>query len=124
MISVPIGQYYSHKLINIGSNRWGIKPEVGVSQRYGRLFYEVYAGVWFYTENNQYFNHSMLNQKPLFSFQAHMDYTFKHGKYIALNGGFADGGETSLNDMERHDEQRTGGSVVRFLLPFSTDINQ
>jgi len=42
--SVPIGQYYSDKLINIGSNRWGIKPEIGVSHREGRLFYECYAG--------------------------------------------------------------------------------
>jgi len=118
VISVPIGQYYNTKLINIGSNRWGIKPEIGFSHRQGRLFYEGYAGVWFFTENNQYYNHSTLNQKPLFSFQAHVDYTFKHGKYVALNGGFADGGETSLNDMDRHDDQqnwRIGGT-------FSTPI--
>jgi len=118
VISVPIGQYFSDKLINIGSNRWGIKPEIGVSHREGRLFYEGYAGVWFYTENNQYYNKSTLSQKPLFSFQAHTDYTFKHGKYVALNGGFASGGETSLNAVQRFDDQenwRIGGT-------FSTPI--
>ena len=118
VISVPIGQYFSDKLINIGSNRWGIKPEIGVSHREGRLFYEGYAGVWFYTENNQYYNKTTLSQKPLFSFQAHMDYTFKHGKYVALNGGFASGGETSLNAVQRFDDQenwRIGGT-------FSTPI--
>ena len=118
VISVPIGQYFSDKLINIGSNRWGIKPEIGVSHREGRLFYEGYAGVWFYTENDQYYNKSTLSQKPLFSFQAHMDYTFKHGKYVALNGGFASGGETSLNAVQRFDDQenwRIGGT-------FSTPI--
>jgi hypothetical protein len=118
VISVPIGQYFSDKLINIGSNRWGIKPEIGVSHREGRLFYEGYAGVWFYTENDQYYNKTTLSQKPLFSFQAHMDYTFKHGKYVALNGGFASGGETSLNAIQRFDDQenwRIGGT-------FSTPI--
>jgi hypothetical protein len=67
------------------SNRWGIKPEIGASHRQGRLFYEGYAGIWFYTENNQYYNNSTLSQKALFSFQAHVDYTFKHGKYFSMS---------------------------------------
>ncbi len=117
VISVPIGQYYSNKLINIGSNRWGFKPEIGVSHREGRLFYEVYGGVWIYTNNNAYFNKSTLDQKTLLSFQAHIDYTFKKGKYIALNGGFADGGETSLNGRERNDEQQNWRIGVTFSMP-------
>lgn len=117
VISVPIGQYFSDKLINIGSNRWGIKPEFGVSHREGRLFYEGYAGVWFYTENNQYYNKTTLSQKPLFSFQAHMDYTFKHGTYVALNGGFASGGETSLNAVQRFDDQENWRIGATFSTP-------
>ncbi len=118
VISVPIGQYYRDKLINIGSNRWGIKPEIGASHRQGRLFYEAYAGVWFFTENDQYYNNTTLGQKALFSFQAHVDYTFKHGKYLALNGGFADGGGTYLNDIERPDQQ----SNWRIGTTFSTPV--
>ena len=117
VISVPIGQYYSEKVINIGSNRWGFKPEIGASHREGRLFYEAYAGVWFYTSNDQYLVKSKLGQSALFSFQAHVDYTFKQGKYIALNGGFADGGETSLNSMERHDEQQNWRAGITFSTP-------
>jgi hypothetical protein len=117
VFSVPIGQYFSDKLINIGSNRWGIKPEIGVSHREGRLFYEGYAGVWFYTENNQYFNKSTLSQKALFSFQAHVDYTFKHGKYVALNGGFASGGETILNGVNRFDDQENWRIGATFSTP-------
>jgi hypothetical protein len=117
VISVPLGQYYADKLINIGSNRWGFKPEIGFSQRESRLFCEAYAGVWFYTENGQYFNKSTLSQKELFSFQAHMDYTFKHGKYIALNGGFASGGETALNGLERFDDQENWRIGATFSTP-------
>ena len=117
VISVPVGQYFPSKLINLGSNRWGFKPEVGLSHREGRLFYEGYAGVWFFTANNQFYNHTVLKQTALFSFQAHVDYTFKKGKYLALNGGFATGGETSLNSVPRQDDQdnwRIGGT---FSLP-------
>jgi Putative MetA-pathway of phenol degradation len=118
VISVPVGQYYPSKLINLGSNRWGFKPELGLSHREGRLFYEIYSGIWMYTKNTNYFKSYVQQENTLFSFQAHVDYTFKHGKYLALNGGYADGGETSLNGMEQHDEEqnwRIGGT-------FSTPI--
>jgi hypothetical protein len=117
VVSVPVGQYYSTKLINIGSNRWGIKPEVGVSHRGGRLFYEGYAGVWFYTVNNQFYNKSTISQNPLFSFQAHLDYTFKHGKYLALNGGFTSGGETSVNSVAKFDDQENWRIGATFSTP-------
>jgi hypothetical protein len=117
VISVPLGQYYSTKLINIGSNRWGIKPEIGLSHREGRLFYEAYAGVWFYTKNDQYYNKSTVSQNALFSFQTHIDYTFKHGKYLALNGGFASGGETSINSVQKFDEQENWRVGATFSAP-------
>ena len=34
-VSVPSGQYDESKLVNIGTNRWFFKPEVGVSQALG-----------------------------------------------------------------------------------------
>ena len=47
--SVPTGIYYADKSINIGTNRWGFKPEVGVSKRFKHVYAEMYSGVWFYT---------------------------------------------------------------------------
>jgi Putative MetA-pathway of phenol degradation len=117
VISVPIGQYYPSKLINLGSNRWGFKPELGLSHREGRLFYEIYSGVWFYTTNTDFFKSYVQQENSLFTFQAHVDYTFKHGKYLALNGGYADGGETSLNGMEQHDEDQNWRIGATFSSP-------
>jgi hypothetical protein len=117
VISVPIGQYFPSKLINLGANRWGFKPEIGLSHREGRLFYEIYSGVWFFTNNNEYLKSSALDEKILFSFQAHVDYTFKKGRYVALNGGFADGGETSINGIERNDEQQNWRLGATFSTP-------
>jgi Putative MetA-pathway of phenol degradation len=117
VISVPIGQYYPSKLINLGSNRWGFKPELGLSHREGRLFYEIYSGVWFYTKNTDFFKSYVQQENSLFTFQAHVDYTFKHGKYLALNGGYADGGETSLNGVEQHDEDQNWRLGATFSAP-------
>jgi|SRR5450432_3288474 len=120
VLSVPIGQYFPDKLINLGTNRWGFKPELGFSHREGRLFYEVYTGVWFFTNNNEYFkDNSRLDQKPLFSFQAHVDYVFKSNIWVAINGGFADGGTTILNGMERNDEQQNWRLGTTFSIPIN-----
>lgn len=117
VLSVPVGQYYPSKLVNLGSHRWGFKPEIGFSHAEGRLFFEMYTGIWIYTNNAQYFNGHSLDQKGLFTFQAHVDYTFKHGKYIAFNGGFSAGGETAINGLEQGDEQRNWRLGVTWSMP-------
>ena len=40
-VTAPGGQYDSTKLLNIGTNRWSIKPEIGISKRLGRLTLEL-----------------------------------------------------------------------------------
>ena len=42
--SVPTGIYYKDKRINIGSNRWAFKPEVGVSRRFERVYADIDRG--------------------------------------------------------------------------------
>ena len=35
-IIAPLGQYDGDKLVNIGTNRWSFKPEIGCSKAFGR----------------------------------------------------------------------------------------
>jgi hypothetical protein len=105
IISVPTGQYYQEKLINLGTNRWGFEPEIGFSHREGRLYYELYSGVWFFTANNEYLKNKTLDLKPLLTFQVHIDYVFKSAIWVAVNGGLARGGESSINGGEQDDQQ-------------------
>src|SRR4029453_6787783 len=36
-VSAPLGQYDPDKLVNIGTNRWSIKPDLGLSKAFGPL---------------------------------------------------------------------------------------
>ena len=119
VLSAPIGQYYPAKLINLGTNRWGFKPEIGFSHRGGRLFYEFYTGVWFFTANNEFLQKSTLDQQPLFTLQAHVDYVFKSAVWVALNFGIARGGESSINDVLQDDEQRNWRLGGTFSMPIN-----
>ena len=45
VISVPTGQYLKEKLINLGTNRWGFKPEIGFSHREEQIVFRIVFGV-------------------------------------------------------------------------------
>jgi hypothetical protein len=113
VISIPTGLYLPAKLINIGSNRWGFKPEVGFSRRSGSFYFETYAGIWFFTPNHQFLKTELLEQAPLFSFQAHISHIFPMKNWIAINGGYADGGQATVNGSGLNNIQknwRLGGT--------------
>lgn len=114
VVQVPTGQYFEEKFINIGSNRWGIKPELGVSGRFGPMSGEFYTGFWFFTKNNEYVKTNTLEQQPLFTFQGHISYTFPSRIWIALSGAYVNGGETKVNGVFKNNYQRnfrTGATI-------------
>jgi hypothetical protein len=53
-VTVPTGQYDPNRLINIGTNRWSFKPELGVSKALGAWALGAAAGVTFYTDNDAF----------------------------------------------------------------------
>ncbi len=61
IVKGPTGQYDSSKLINIGTNRWSFKPEIGIVQVMGRWAIDAYVGAWFYTDNTDFFGGSTTN---------------------------------------------------------------
>ena len=97
--SVPTGVYYSDKRINIGTNRWGFKPEIGVSKRFKHVYAEVYSGIWFYTQNNAYLGNNILKQDPVLSFQGHASYYFKNQMWVGVNLNWFSGGKTEVDDL-------------------------
>lgn len=112
-VAAPTGQYFSDRLINIGTHRWAFKPEIGVSSRWwGKLYLESYAGVWLYTANHSFFpGTNTRQQRPLTSLQGHASYTFHRRDWVALDYTWYTGGATSTNggpDTGRLSNSRVG----------------
>jgi len=114
-LSVPAGQYDSTKLVNIGTNRWFFKPELGVSKALGDLTLEFKTGVTLFTTNNEFFNGNKRSQDPLYSIGAHAIYNFRSGTWASLDATYFAGGRTCLNDTLQNDLQqnwRVGGTLA------------
>jgi hypothetical protein len=106
-VVAPTGQYDPTKLINLGSNRWSFKPELGVSHRFGHWVLDGYAAVWFFTRNPEFFSRNPYfagtqdqTQDPIFAFETHLSYDFRPRLWISLDANFWYGGRTSLNGIE------------------------
>ena len=119
-IVAPVGQYYSDKLINLGTNRWQFKPEIGLSHAIGRWTIDGYTAVWLYTVNDAFFpGSSTRTQDPLFTVQAHASYTLRPRLWFAIDGTWYAGGTTTVNgvtNVDRQSNSRIGGT---FSLPLT-----
>jgi hypothetical protein len=105
-VSVPAGQYDETKLINLGTNRWFFKPEIGVSKALGPWTLEGKTAVTLFTTNNDFFNGNKRSQDPLYSLQAHAIYNFSSGIWGSVDATYFAGGRTTLNGVLQVDRQQ------------------
>ena len=108
-VVAPTGQYDPTKLINLGSNRWTFKPELGFSQAFGgHWVFDAYASAFFFTENPEFFSNNpefgtgtqAQTQDPIGAVEVHLSYDVRPRLWVSLDGNFWYGGKTSLNGEE------------------------
>ena len=119
-LRAPVGQYDPSKLINIGTNRWAFKPELGLTQVIGRWALEAYIGGWFFTTNSDLFGGRTGEQDPILSTQYHVRFLIRPGLWAALDANFWRGGRTTVNGLANDDLQRNsriGATVSVRLAP-------
>jgi hypothetical protein len=119
VVSMPTGQYDGTKLINIGSNRWAFKPEIGISQPLGKWDFDLYAGAWFFTTNDDFFGGVTRSQKPIVALQGHVSYTFRPGLWLALDGTWYSGGQTTVGGVPHADRQDNARIGLTLSVPLS-----
>ena len=119
LVTMPLGQYDSDKLANIGTNRWSFKPELGISQALGRWTLEAAAGVTLYTKNDDFFGGRTREQDPIYSLQGHLIYNFPRGVWAALNATYYIGGRTTIDGVEGDDLQKNWRFGATLALPLN-----
>jgi hypothetical protein len=114
-VVAPSGQYDDSKLVNIGTNTWAFKPQVGISKAIGPWTLELTAAATFYTDNHDFFGGNDLSQAPLYSLQGHVIYGFRSGIWASIDATYFTGGRTTVNGVLNGDlEQnwRLGGTLA------------
>lgn len=119
VIVVPMGQYDPDLLINIGSNRWAFKPEIGISRTLRSWMLELDLGSWFFMQNSNFFHGQVREQAPLGSAQAHISYTFRPGLWASMDGTYYTGGRTHVNGVRSNDLQQNSRLGATVALPLT-----
>jgi hypothetical protein len=118
-VFMPMGQYDPDRLVNIGTNRFTIKPELGFSKTIGPLFLDLNAGVAFYTVNSDFYQGKTRSQDPIGSVQGHIIYSFGKGIWAALDGTYYWGGSTTVDGIHGNDLQKNSRFGFTCALPLS-----
>jgi hypothetical protein len=112
-VRAPLGQYDSDRLVNIGTNRWSFKPEIGISKTWGPVTLELAPSATFYTDNDD-FRGRKLQRDPLYAVQGHVVYHTSFGLWAAFDATYYGGGRTTLDGIEGESQQdvRVGGTLA------------
>ena len=118
-VQVPTGEYLDDKLINLGNNRFTIRPQLGVQHVHRNWTFEVTGTAWFYTDNKSFFGDNRLEQDPLYTLDGTAIYTFKSGIWASVSGGIGVGGQTATNGRANDDRKKDTSWAISAGFPLS-----
>jgi len=114
VVQMPTGQYDPARLINLGTNRWSFKPEIGLSHAINRRWIlDLYGGAWFFTADKD-FQGAGRTQKPVGAVQTHISYNIKPRLWAAFDATFYSGGRVTVGGLPAKKllrNARYGGTV-------------
>jgi hypothetical protein len=119
LMTAPLGQYDPRLLVNIGTNRWSFRPQIGFSREVRRWTLDLYLGGYFFTENGNFFGGRVRHQSPIGATQVHVSYSFRPGMWAAVDGIYYNGGRTMINGVPSNDLQQNVRVGLTFALPIA-----
>ena len=118
-IVAPTGQYDTQRIVNLGTNRWAFKPEAAIIRNAGAWMFEIYGGVWVFTDNTDYVNGQVRSQKPLVSGQFSLRRTFRPGLWASANINYYTGGRTNVGGLFKQDFQANSRAGATLSMPLA-----
>jgi len=105
-ITVPMGDYHNDQAVNMGSNRWAFKEELGIGWKpIKKLTLEPIVNCEFYTKNDDYGigpygTSGELKQDPLFNALMHISWDFTDNLFMTITPNYTWGGKTKVNGID------------------------
>lgn len=100
--------------MNLGTNRWSFKPELGISKALGPVTLELAAAATVFTKNDDFLGRTR-EQDPLYSLQANVIYQLRWGIWGAVTATYLTGGRTTVDGRKndgRQDNLRVGATLA------------
>jgi hypothetical protein len=117
LVQAPTGGYEPDKLINEGSNRWSIKPAVGVIWPFHPTWLlEFEIGAWLFGDNDEFLGETR-KQDPVLSTEIHLVKRFHPGFWASLDANFYVGGRTSVGTDTQANLQRNSRVGATLVFP-------
>lgn len=118
-VGVPWGEYFEDKLLNLGSNRYTIRPQIGVVHTRGLWSYELTGSIFFFTDNDNLLKRNKLEQNPFYAVQAHVIRVFEPGWWGSLSAGYGQGGALKVNGVDKDDKREGFISALSLGVPLT-----
>jgi hypothetical protein len=118
-VVAPDGQYDSTKLINISSNRWAFKPEIGCSVPVGGWQWDVYQALWLFEDNDDFYGGHRRAEDPILSTQVHLSYTIRPRLWLAADATYYAGGAVTLDGAPSSGRQSNVRAGLTASLPLT-----
>ena len=118
-VVAPTGRYDSDKLINVGSNRWAAKAELGyIGLLTDKWHYEFQLGAWLFADNDDFLGRRK-EQDPLGALEVHIVRRFSPAFWAALDMNFYTGGRSTVGGRRLNDIQRDSKFGFTLAYPFA-----
>jgi hypothetical protein len=116
-VVLPLGEYNSEWLLNLGNNRYVFRPQLGVLHQRRKWQFEVTGSVFLFQDNDEFWRGTRLEQDPLWFLQGHVIYAFKPGWWASLSGGYAFDGEATVNGVPKNNGARSSYWALSLGMP-------
>ena len=115
----PTGDYEKEKLLNVGTNRWAAKAELGYAYPFKtRWILELELGVLYIWDNDEFLG-TTREQAPIVAFESHLIRRIKPGFWVSLDFNHYAGGRTTVGGDLRADLQRNTRIGATVAYPFA-----
>lgn len=105
-VQLPLGEYKEDKLINLGSNRYTTRFQLGALHKRQKWTLETTGAVWLYSENDDFFGGRTLEQDPHLFLQGHLTYQHTPRQWSALGIGYSTGSEATVDKVDKDDRKK------------------
>ena len=104
-ITLPLGQYFQEKLINLGQNQYVFSPQLGLVHNWKKWSYELTGSVSFFSKNPNFSSGQDKRLDPVFALQTHLIKTFKPRYWASASLAYGLGGKSVVNRQPNNDER-------------------